>query len=82
MHQHAFDALVIGAGIAGATAADHLAASRRVAILAAEERPGFHATGRAAAIWMRNGGSPDACLLTATSRAFFAAPRPASPGRR
>lgn len=76
MDQHAFDALFIGAGIAGATAAAHLAASRRVAILAAEESPGYHATDRSAAIWIRNYGSPDARLLTAASRAFFAAPPP------
>jgi D-arginine dehydrogenase len=76
MDQHAFDALFIGAGIAGATAAAHLAASRRVAILAAEESRGCHAIGRSGVIWIRNDGSPDARLLTAASRALFAAPPP------
>ena len=74
MDHHAFDAIVIGAGIAGATAAAHLAATRRVALLEAEEVAGYHATGRSAAIWIRNYGSLDARILTAASRAFFEAP--------
>lgn len=74
MDQHVFDAIVIGAGIAGATAAAHLAGTRRVALLEAEESAGYHATGRSAAIWIRNYGSPDARILTAASRPFFEAP--------
>src|SRR5262245_35038528 len=74
MDRSAFDAIIIGAGIAGATAAAHLAAARRVAILEAEDVAGFHATGRSAAIWIRNYGSPDARILTAASRPFFEAP--------
>lgn len=76
MDRHDFDVLVIGAGIAGATAAAHLAAGRRVALLEAEESAGYHATGRSAAIWIRNYGSPDARILTAASREFFEAPPP------
>lgn len=74
MDHHAFDAIIIGAGIAGATAAAHLSAGRRVALLEAEEVAGYHATGRSAAIWIRNYGSPDARILTAASRAFFESP--------
>jgi D-arginine dehydrogenase len=71
------DALVIGAGIGGATAAAHLAAGRRRTILLeAEESAGYHTTGRSAAIWIRNYGSPDARILTAASRAFFETPPP------
>ena len=71
------DALVIGAGIGGATAAAHLAAGRRRTILLeAEESAGYHTTGRSAAIWIRNYGSPDARILTAASRAFFVSPPP------
>lgn len=70
------EAIVIGAGMAGATAAAHLAPMRRVALLEAEESAGYHATGRSAAIWIRNYGSPDARILTAASRAFFDAPPP------
>ncbi|MBR0669547.1 NAD(P)/FAD-dependent oxidoreductase [Neoroseomonas soli] len=76
MDHHEFDALVIGAGIAGATAAAHLSATRRVALLEAEESAGYHATGRSAAIWIRNYGGPDVRILTAVSRAFFEAPPP------
>jgi D-arginine dehydrogenase len=71
------DAIVIGAGIAGATAAAQLAAGgRRVVILEAEESAGYHTTGRSAAIWVRNYGSPDARILSAASRPFFLAPPP------
>jgi D-arginine dehydrogenase len=76
MDRHAFDAIVIGAGIAGATAAAHLGATRRVALLEAEESAGYHATGRSAAIWIRNYGSADARILTAASRTFFESPPP------
>ncbi|SDB38460.1 NAD(P)/FAD-dependent oxidoreductase [Belnapia rosea] len=71
MEIQSFEAIVIGAGMAGATAAAHLAPSRRVVLLEAEESAGYHATGRSAAIWIRNYGSPDARILTAASRAFF-----------
>ncbi|GGJ34152.1 NAD(P)/FAD-dependent oxidoreductase [Neoroseomonas lacus] len=74
MDTHVFDVLVIGAGIAGATAAAHLAATHRVALLEAEESAGYHATGRSAAIWIRNYGGADVRILTAASRGFFEAP--------
>jgi D-arginine dehydrogenase len=75
METRGFDAIVIGAGMAGATAAAHLAAKRlRVALLEAEESAGYHSTGRSAAIWILNYGSPDARLLTGASRAFFEGP--------
>ncbi|MGH6882377.1 MAG: FAD-dependent oxidoreductase, partial [Hypericibacter sp.] len=46
-----FDAIVIGAGISGAAAAYELAAERRVLMLEAESRPGYHSTGRSAALY-------------------------------
>ena len=74
---HSADAVVVGAGIAGAAAAAHLAANgRRVALLEAEESAGYHTTGRSAAIWVRNYGGPDARVLSAASRDFFLAPPP------
>jgi D-arginine dehydrogenase len=76
MDTRSVEAIVIGAGMAGATAAAHLSATRRVALLEAEEVAGFHATGRSAAIWIRNYGSSDARILTAASRGFFDAPPP------
>lgn len=76
MDTHYFDALVIGAGIAGATAGAHLCNTHRVALLEAEESAGYHTTGRSAAIWILSYGSADARLLTAASRRFFEAPPP------
>jgi D-arginine dehydrogenase len=71
-----FEALVVGAGIGGATAAAHLAPTRRTALLEAEESAGYHTTGRSAAIWILNYGTADAQLLTAASGDFFRSPPP------
>ena len=76
MDAHRFDALVIGAGMAGATAAAHLSATHRVALLETEEVAGYHTTGRSAAIWILSYGSADARILTGASRGFFEAPPP------
>lgn len=72
--ERTFDAVVIGAGIAGATAAAHLAADRQVALVEAEESAGYHTTGRSAALWFLNYGPPDVRLMTGASRAFFENP--------
>ena len=69
-----FDALVVGAGIAGAAAASHLAADRRTALIEAEDSAGYHSTGRSAAMWILNYGPPDVRVLTGLSRPFFEAP--------
>jgi D-arginine dehydrogenase len=77
MSAQEFDILVIGAGMAGASAAAELAtAGRRVALLEAEEAAGYHSTGRSAAIWILNYGPPDVHVLTGLSRAFFETPPP------
>jgi D-arginine dehydrogenase len=68
------DIIVIGAGIAGATAAAHLAAETRVALIEAEEAAGYHTTGRSAALWILNYGPPDVRVLTGMSRAFLETP--------
>ena len=44
MQTHPFDAIVIGAGIAGASAAAHLAQDRRVALLEARQSSCFVAS--------------------------------------
>ena len=46
------DFLIIGAGMAGASAAYELAAHGSVIVLEAEDRPGVHATGRSAALFL------------------------------
>ncbi|HET9018486.1 MAG TPA: FAD-binding oxidoreductase [Acetobacteraceae bacterium] len=76
MDMQTFDAVVIGAGIAGATAAAHLAADRRVALIEAEESAGYHSTGRSAAMWIQNYGPATVRVMTGQSRAFFEAPPP------
>jgi D-arginine dehydrogenase len=66
-----FDIIVIGAGIAGASVAAHLAATHMVAICEMEERPGYHTTGRSAAAYEPNYGPPAILALTRASRAHF-----------
>jgi D-arginine dehydrogenase len=74
METYRFDVVVIGAGIAGTSAAAALAADRRVAMLEAEAIAGYHSTGRSAAMWILNYGPPDARVLTRLSRAFLLNP--------
>ena len=74
MDTHDVDVVVIGAGIAGSTAAAALAADRRVALIEAEEAAGYHSTGRSAALWILNYGPPDVRTLSALSRPFFEHP--------
>jgi D-arginine dehydrogenase len=76
MDTNTFDALVIGAGIAGATVAAALSATHKVALVEAEEQAGYHSTGRSAAIWIQNYGPPDVRKLTGLSRGFFETPPP------
>jgi len=70
----AFDAVVIGAGIAGATVASALSSDCKVALVEAEEQAGYHTTGRSAAIWILNYGPPEVRVLTGLSRDFFLNP--------
>lgn len=69
-----FDIVVIGAGMAGATAAACLSVDNRVALIEAEAVAGYHTTGRSAAIWIQNYGPPDVRALTRLSRAFYESP--------
>jgi D-arginine dehydrogenase len=69
-----FDIVIIGAGMAGATAAAHLSPDRRVALIEAEDAPGYHTTGRSAALWLQNYGPPDVRELSRLSRPFFEQP--------
>ncbi len=69
-----FDIIVIGAGIAGASIAAHLAETRRVLILEMEDRPGFHTTGRSAATFEPNYGPPPMLAFTRASNDFFLEP--------
>lgn len=71
-----FDAIVVGAGMAGATVAAHLAPDHKVLLAEAEEAAGYHTTGRSAAMYILNYGPPDVRVLTGLSRNFFDAPPP------
>lgn len=66
-----FDFAIVGAGIAGASLAAGLAPHGRVALIEAEDRPGYHATGRSAAFWTESYGGPMVQPLTTASHAFL-----------
>jgi len=74
MDNHQFDVLVIGAGIAGASAAVHLAGTHRVALLERESHPGYHSTGRSAALFSETYGNAPVRMLSRASREFLFAP--------
>ena len=70
----AFDVIVIGAGMAGASVAYWLAQRCRVLVLERESQPGYHTTGRSAAMYLEAYGSEQVRALTLASKAFFQAP--------
>ena len=63
------DIAVIGAGIAGASLAAELAAhgATRVLLIEAEDRPGYHTTGRSAAFYEECYGGPEVVPLSLAS---------------
>lgn len=68
------DVLVIGAGIAGTSAAYELAASGSVIVLERESQPGYHTTGRSASQFLETYGNSVIRRFTRASRAFFFTP--------
>ena len=68
------DFIVIGGGIAGASAAYELSAAGRVILLEMESAPGYHATGRSAAVLSENYGPLAWSRLVTASRAFLENP--------
>lgn len=69
-----FDIIVIGAGIAGASVAAELAGPQKVLLLEREAQPGYHTTGRSAALYTVAYGPPVIRALTRASGAYFTAP--------
>lgn len=70
------DIIVIGAGIAGASVAAHLAETHRVILAEQEDRAGYHSTGRSAALFTEIYGNTVIRALTRASRKFLFAPPP------
>ncbi|MEM8949262.1 MAG: FAD-binding oxidoreductase [Pseudomonadota bacterium] len=68
------DVVVAGAGIAGASLAYELAAEQRVLLLEREERPGYHSSGRSAAMLIASYGTDAVRGLTKAGRSFFEHP--------
>ncbi|WP_348093996.1 FAD-dependent oxidoreductase [Collimonas sp.] len=68
------DYIIVGAGIAGASIAywlTRLAPHARVIPLERESQPGYHSTGRSAALYMESYGPPQVRARTCASRTFF-----------
>ncbi len=68
------DFLVVGAGMAGASAAFWLAERGRVVVLEQEDVAGYHTTGRSAAMYMQTYGGPLTKGLAVTGRSFLTDP--------
>ena len=68
------DFLIIGGGIAGASAGYFLAERGRVVLLEREETLGYHSTGRSAALYTETYGNAPIRALTVCSGPFFRKP--------
>lgn len=68
------DYIIIGGGIAGASAGYWLSRHARVIVLERESMPGYHSTGRSAALYIAAYGTPQVRALTLGSRDFFDLP--------
>ncbi|MEB3415845.1 FAD-dependent oxidoreductase [Alteriqipengyuania sp. WL0013] len=73
-----FDIAIVGAGMAGASLAAECAraactngAKLSIALLEAEDAPGYHATGRSAAFWEECYGGPEIVPLTLASGSYL-----------
>lgn len=72
---HDFDIIVIGSGIGGAGLASFLTDNQRVLMLEMESQPGYHSTGRSAALFIRSYGNAVIRELNGLSLPFFIDPQ-------
>src|SRR5260370_30422349 len=70
------DFLILGGGMAGASAGFFLADHGSVTLLEKEDALGYHSTGRSAALFTENYGSPPIPALSVGTRPFLQAPPP------
>ena len=82
MQKNNADILVIGAGIAGASVAAHLAETHSVILVEREERPGYHSTGRSAALFTEIYGTQRSARSRARAAGSCSGRRPNSPMAR
>ncbi len=68
------EVIVIGAGIAGASVACELASRLHVLLLERESQPGYHTTGRSAALFTETYGNAVMRALTRASKSFMQRP--------
>ncbi|NCX86803.1 MAG: FAD-binding oxidoreductase, partial [Rhodobacteraceae bacterium] len=71
MDRISYDIVIIGAGIAGTSVAAALGDGVKVALVEQEQQPGYHSTGRSAAIYSPTYGPPPIRALTRASLAYF-----------
>jgi D-arginine dehydrogenase len=69
-----FDIVIIGAGISGAGVGYALAGQRKILLLEGESQPGYHSTGRSAAVYEPNLGNATVRAFNNASGAFLKAP--------
>jgi D-arginine dehydrogenase len=69
-----FDFAIVGAGIAGVSAAYHLAPNARVIILEREHVAAYHTTGRSAALHSETYGSAEIRAITVAAGRFYRNP--------
>jgi D-arginine dehydrogenase len=68
------DILIIGGGMAGASAGYFMANDARVILLERESQPGYHTTGRSAALFFENYGNATIRKLNKATRPFLESP--------
>ncbi len=74
MARATYDFIIIGAGIAGASAGYALSPYGKTLLLEREHQPGYHATGRSAAFFAESYGNANVRALTRAARSFFESP--------